>query len=208
MSLVGRVGMRWQLGEAAANVASSPFARRAVLVCVAAAAFPYRVEIQRGAAAVSRPLTSPGGVLSGYFEAPLPDWADSNPHAVAVSTFRYPPNLARAVRLLMDDGRFPFDVPASLKDLPNSATILKGAWARVAAPGERLAVEWETTAIDGERATRVIDMTERKYETAILILCCHIQRRLAADPDRVDPPRGDYDEIGRARFAPIGAEGD
>jgi len=210
MSFAGRVGMRMQLGEAA-KVVSSPLARRAVLACgVAAAAFPYRVEITKDAAAVSRSLTSLGGVLSGYFEAPLPDWADSNPHAVASSIFRYPPNLAKAVRRMRDDGLFPFDVRAARQDFPRSATILNDAWARVAAPGERLAVKWETTAIDGEQSSKLIDMTDRKYAMAILVLCCHIHDNLAPDSntDRADLPRGDYDEIGRTRFAPIGAEGD
>jgi hypothetical protein len=210
MSFVGRVGTRVQREEAA-NLAVGPLARRAVLACgVAAAAFPCRDEITKGAAAASHVLTSPGGVLSGYFQEPLPDWAASNPRAVVSSTFRYPPKLARAVRRMMDDGHFPPDVPAALEDLPKSAAILSDAWARVAAPGEPLAVAWETTAFDGETSTKLIDMTDRKYAKAILILCCHIRDHLAQAPDSdlALPPRGDYDEVGRTRFAPIDAEDD
>jgi hypothetical protein len=210
MSFVGRVGTRMRPSEAA-NLAVGPLARRAILACgVAAAAFPCRDEITRRAAAASYVLTAPGGVLSGYFQEPLPDWAASNPHAVAISTFRYPPKLASVVRRMMDDGDFPPDVPTALDDPPKSSAILNDAWARVAAPGEPLAVAWETTTIDGETSTKLIDMTDRKYAKAILILCCHIRDRLAQAPDS-DPdslPQGDYDEVGRTRFAPIGAEND
>ncbi|MDR3622451.1 MAG: hypothetical protein P4L85_24080 [Paludisphaera borealis] len=218
MFLIARVGTWKDSGKAAMGVASTPVARRIILAAgVAAGGYACRGDIESGTAALGRAFASTGSIPSSLYENAAADWADGNPHAAVRSMFRYPPKLALAMQRIMDDDSFDFNVEAVARNGKEAEKVLNEAWRRVANPGERLTVEWETTAHDGGKSVKLIGMETTQYANSIMALCCHIQERLdvngragvllnVARGDSL--PRGDYDLVGAASFAPIGGEGE